>query len=155
MFKFNPMLMYACVRRFGGLCGNLALSSCLRSMLNLCYIWLNWRPACQSFVFSYTVLCCPAWQLVWCHCSKLRFVNFISIKAYYHLVGLLRSGCLTPTRGSYRVKTSRRASVRYRTRRVGRLGSGLCRVGQLGSGIVFSFHIFTLRILLWNACWRS
>ena len=35
-------------------------------MLNLCYIWLTWRPACQSFVFYYTVQCCPAWQLVWC-----------------------------------------------------------------------------------------
>ena len=46
--------------------GHVALSSSLTLRAMLCYVWLNWRPACQSFVFCYTVQCCPAWQLVWC-----------------------------------------------------------------------------------------
>jgi len=80
MFKFNPMLLYACMRslfRFVLIklrhCGHLALSSCLtlRAKLVLCLVELKaYVPKLCVLLYS-VVLSCVAACLV-CHCNKLR-----------------------------------------------------------------------------------
>jgi len=65
--------------------GHLALSSCLMLRAKL-VLYLVELKACvpKLCVLLYSaVLSCAAACLV-CHCSKLRFVNLVSIKTYYH-----------------------------------------------------------------------
>ena len=83
--------MYACVRCFGlyylsyGIVDTWRLIAAytLRAKLVFCLVELKaCMPKLCVLLYS-AMLSCVAACLA-CHCSKLRFVNLISIKAYYY-----------------------------------------------------------------------
>ena len=71
-------------------CGHLALSSCLTLRAkHYNYVWLYWRPVCQSFVFYCNSAVLHGSLFGVCHCYELHRVNLISIKGIIILLLLL------------------------------------------------------------------
>jgi len=50
----------------------------------MCYVWLYWRPVCQSLVFYCTVLSCVAACCLIFHSNKMPMSTWFPIRAYYH-----------------------------------------------------------------------